>query len=328
MCGDSLTLLGELHSQSVNCCVTSPPYYGLRDYGVEGQMGLEETPEEYVANMTRLFAEVRRVLRDDGVLWLNIGDSYAANRTYQVHNNKGAGAHTYGKGSKVPPGLKPKDLIGIPWMLAFALRAEGWYLRSDVIWQKPNGMPESIKDRPTRSHEYVFLLSKSESYQYDYKAISTPLKEVSKKRSRRGRNEDVPAAPGQKPQGGASMRAHPHEDKQAGHGRRHAGFNERYDAAEAAGTAPQTANARDVWTIAPATFRGAHFATMPLELASRCILSGCPAGGTVLDPFGGAGTTGLAAQMLGRNALLLELNPEYVKIAEDRLSAHAAGVAA
>ncbi|MCB8880095.1 site-specific DNA-methyltransferase [Acidisoma cellulosilytica] len=280
-----------LPSASVHCCVTSPPYYGLRDYGMDGQIGLEVTPEAYVAEMVAVFREVRRVLRDDGTLWLNIGDSYAgtpggyqgksgqrASRTFTARIDKAKGGE----------GLKPKDLIGIPWMLAFALRADGWYLRSDIIWHKPNPMPESVSDRPTNAHEHVFLLSKSAQYFYDADAI-----------------KEVGAVP-------AGTRAAK-------------GSNVRSELKDVNSRPPEYweyngfRNARSVWTIATQPYGGAHFATMAPDLAERCIKAGSKPADVVLDPFGGAGTTGMVADRLGRSAILIELNPAYAAIATDRI---------
>ena len=304
--GDALSMLGTLPDASVNCCVTSPPYYGLRDYGMAGQIGLEDTPAAYVAKMVAVMREVRRVLRDDGTLWLNIGDSYAANGSRS--NNNGTGASTMGwpgqnpatlnkaAGIALPPmnhGVKPKDLIGIPWMLAFALRADGWYLRKDIIWHKPNPMPESVRDRPTSAHEYLFLLAKSSSYFYDADAIS----EESETFGRQNTN-------GLSPKNVAKQ--------QLGHFSENTGLTDPYKY--------ETRNKRSVWTIATKPFAEAHFATMAPELAETCIKAGCPADGTVIDPFGGAGTTALMADRLGRNAILIELNPAYVEIARNRLS--------
>ena len=255
---DVIEALKTLPDKSVNCCVTSPPYYGLRDYKVAGQIGLEETPEEYVNKQVEVFREVKRVLKDDGTLWLNIGDSYAANRSYQVHNTIGTEGHTYSSGSTVPDGLKAKDLIGIPWKVAFALQADGWYLRQDIIWEKPNCMPESVKDRCTKSHEYVFLLSKSKSYYFDHESIREPS-----------------AKDGLK-------------------------------------------NKRSVWTINTKPYKGAHFATFPTDLVKPCVFAGCPVGGTILDPFGGSGTTGQVAIELGRKAILIELNSEYISLIQQR----------
>lgn len=291
--GDCRHILPTLDAGSVQCCVTSPPYFGLRDYNVTGQIGLEATVEAYVAELVSVFREVRRVLRDDGVLWLNLGDSYAANR--------GSGASSVGDKQStntgsllgalhVPDGLKPKDLIGIPWRVAFALQADGWYLRSDIIWHKPNPMPESVRDRPTKAHEYVFLLSKQPRYFWDADAVK--------------------------------------EDAVSDHGSGN-GFKRparlRYDGR---GSDDQWAiqshrNVRTVWTIATKPFKEAHFATFPPELAERCIKAGSKEGDTVLDPFGGAGTTGLVADRLGRNAVLIELNSDYADMARRRITADA-----
>ncbi len=301
--GDCRATLAAMEPESVHCCVTSPPYFGLRDYGHAEQMGLEATPDEFVAGMVAVFREVRRVLRDDGTLWLNLGDCYAANRTYQVASTKGGKKHgpaqaAGGKGSIVPEGLKPKDLIGIPWRVAFALQADGWYLRQDIIWHKPNPMPESVKDRCTKAHEYVFMLSKSPRYYYDSDAVKEPAVDPTI-----GKFTDKWA------------------NKQRGHGRRHDGFNGRYAAKLEAEGVPTHRNRRSVWTVATKPFSGAHFATFPPDLIEPCILAGCPEGGMVLDPFGGAGTTGLVAARHGRNAVLCELNPEYAAMARDRIDA-------
>lgn len=285
--GDCLSVLQGMLDGSVSCCVTSPPYYGLRDYGVDGQIGLESSPQVFVERLVAVFREVRRVLRDDGTLWLNLGDSYAANRSYQVNSTKGGPKHgpgqsSGGKGSRVPDGLKPKDLIGIPWRVAFALQADGWYLRQDIIWHKPNPMPESVKDRCTKAHEYIFLLSKSSKYYFDHDAIKEPATYAGQMR------------------GGSKNR---YEQNAAGMDCKV------YD----------TRNKRSVWTVKPQPFKGAHFATFPPDLIEPCILAGCPTDGVVLDPFGGSGTTAEVARKHGRNSILIELNPTYVEIARQRL---------
>jgi len=330
--GDCRALLAAMEPQSVHCCVTSPPYFGLRDYGVDGQIGLEPTPDEFVAAMVAVFREVKRVLRDDGTLWLNLGDSYAANRTYQVNSTKGGPKHgpgqaAGGKGSVVPDGLKPKDLIGIPWRVAFALQADGWYLRQDIVWHKPNPMPESVRDRCTKAHEYIFMLSKSPRYYYDIDAIKEPVLESSLARikqanfaNQKGGDKDYQHT-GQN--ANRSMRKTLENfaaaaNKQDGHGRRHAGFNDRFFSQD---EGKPTRNRRSVWSVSTKPLKGAHFATFPPDLIEPCILAGCPIGGTVLDPFGGAGTTGLVAQQHGRNAVLLELNPEYAAMARERIDA-------
>jgi len=300
--GDCLHTLRAMPDASVQCCVTSPPYWGLRDYGHDGQIGLEDTPESYVARMVDVFREVRRVLRDDGTLWLNLGDSYA---------NKGCDSASVGGftgerirlGQKgimdsrpraIPSGLKPKDLVGIPWRVAFALQADGWYLRQDIIWHKPNPMPESVTDRCTKAHEYVFLLAKNERYYYDSEAVSEAGawcgKQLGIVRGKKVRAESM----GRKPSGN--------------------------EVPGADAIAPARRNRRSVWTITPKPFSGAHFAVMPPDLADLCIRAGCPEGGVVLDPFGGAGTVGLMANRLGRDAVLCELNPEYAELARRRIA--------
>lgn len=334
---DVMAGLAQLADQSVHACVTSPPYFGLRNYGVDGQIGLEPTPDAFVARLVAVFREVRRVLRSEGSLWLNLGDTYC-NSDKWGGGGVNSGKHTKAEGGKVPswegvrrkwsgvPGLKPKDLIGIPWMVAFALRADGWWLRSANIWAKPNGMPESQKDRPVIGHEYVFQLTKAERYYYGYDDVRLPPMPESVSRLARAMRSDLDkgdfvisgggySPPGQTPHQGARK-----SDKQRGHTRRHAGFNDRWDAKENAQQQSDGAALRSVWWIAPGGFADAHFATMPTELAALLVQAGCPIDGTVLDIFGGAGTTGLVADRLQRNAILIELNPEYAEMARKRLT--------
>jgi DNA modification methylase len=333
--GDVRQRLRDLPDNSVNCVVTSPPYFGLRDYGHEGQIGLEPTPAEFVAVMVEVFREVRRVLRDDGTLWLNLGDSYAGSWGAQGREHAGkhapnvsalsanqviAAQRKASRTGAIPEGsgLKPKDLMGIPWRVAFALQADGWWLRQDIVWAKPNPMPESVTDRCTKAHEYLFMLSKSARYHYDAQAIKEPMSLSSVARL----SQDVEAQEGSDRVPGktnGAMKAVGKIDKQRGHGRRHAGFNERWDAMERAEQCSGMRNKRSVWEVATQPFKEAHFATFPPALVEPCILAGCPTGGTVLDPFGGAGTTGLVADRLGRSAVLIELNPEYAEIAEKRI---------
>lgn len=297
MVGDCLSSLATLPNASVNCCVTSPPYFGLRDYGADGQIGLEESPDAYVARLVEVFREVRRVLTDDGTLWLNIGDSYNANPGQRKTTDAAGNKQKSLRGSTSAPsrsvdGLKPKDLIGIPWLLAFALRADGWYLRQDIIWSKPNPMPESVRDRCTKAHEYIFLLSKSERYFYDSEAIKEPSSKFAKTGKRRRLKIDGESVVDAKIRGHSSS----------------CGVSE-------------TRNRRSVWTVAPRPYKGAHFAVYAPELIEPCILAGCPSGGTVLDPFGGSGTTGGVALKHGRNAVLCELNPDYVALMPARIEA-------
>jgi DNA modification methylase len=290
--GDCRDVLATLLPASVQCCVTSPPYYGLRDYGVAGQIGLEPSPAEYVAEMVAVFAAVRRVLLDDGCVFLNLGDSYAAGGM-----GPGSGKQLTNVGANIPRkvapvGFKPKDLLGIPWMVAFALRADGWYLRSDIIWHKPNPMPESVTDRPTSAHEHVFLLTKNSRYFYDADAIKEPVTDDMGRRAEAGHTR--------------------------GQGKVDASRNDGATVRPTVITGG-TRNARNVWTIATQPFSGAHFATMPPELAERCVKAGSKTGDTILDPFSGAGTTALVASRLGRNAIGIELNPAYAKLAENRV---------
>lgn len=304
--GDCLDLMRAMPDESVNCCVTSPPYFGLRDYGHDGQIGLESTPDAFVARLVEVFREVRRVLRDDGTLWLNLGDSYArtggTDRQVSPTAAVGSTRNTLEQmsdrsGNASAIGMKHKDLIGIPWRVAFALQADGWYLRQDIIWHKPNPMPESVTDRCTKAHEYLFLLSKSPRYFYDAEAIKEPSVDPESHKGMRPRAED-------------KRKGDPLFATKVG--------------ASAAGKSYPTRNRRSVWSVTTKPFKGAHFATFPPDLIRPCILAGCPKGGTVLDPFGGAGTTGLVAWREGRDAVLCELNPEYVSIAQNRLADAAA----
>ncbi len=353
--GDCREVMKTLPESSVHCCVTSPPYWGLRDYGtatweggdaacghrklsdaviaksdetrtcganessnhaatpyyrdvcakcgarrIDSQIGLEKTPQEYVATMLAVFREVRRVLRDDGTLWLNLGDTYAAgglgggSSDSKQQTNYGSinGVHVE-KPRKAPIGLKPKDIVGIPWRVAFALQEDGWYLRSDIIWHKPNPMPESVTDRPTKAHEYLFLLSKNERYYYNAEAIKEQsanggkVVSLGEKSFSRGQANGANVNP-------------------SGNG-----LCDTY-------TVGANRNKRSVWTVPTSPYPEAHFATYPPDLIKPCILAGCPTGGTVIDPFGGSSTTGMVALELGRKAVLIELNPAYVKLAEDR----------
>lgn len=317
--GDSLATLRTLESESVDCCVTSPPYWGLRDYGVEGQLGLEKTPEEFVQKMVEVFREVKRVLKNEGTLWLNLGDSYAAggkNRTpaqaaanSTLSDSLETQAQSLVQQSKVVGGLKPKDMAGIPWRVAFALQADGWYLRQDIIWHKPNPMPESIRDRCTKAHEYIFLLAKSEKYFFDVAAIKEPAiyKNVAKMPPAGWGVGDEPRTSVGKSQAKFHRKSQPKGSFQGKHGEK---------AFRATG---DFRNKRSVWTVAPAPFKDTHFATFPPKLIEPCIMAGSPVRGVVLDPFFGAGTTGLVAQQNNRGYLGIELNPAYVEIAKKRI---------
>jgi len=338
---DVLEGLRTLPDESVQCVVTSPPYWGLRDYGVAGQLGLEKTPEEFVAKMVDVFMEVRRVLRKDGTLWMNFGDSYCAAATgtaSQKASRLEGGKLTQIEASRRPDkfseGLKPKDLVGIPWMVAFALRADGWYLRSDIIWAKPNPMPESVTDRPTKAHEYVFLLTKADRYFYNATAIRTMWKESSVSRLEQKTFYQQEGGPKDPKDGNRSHRKVLENLKRR---RTPAGWNVNHDGSNLIGRYAQKtvtaeekliadkqqeengANARTVWTIPTEAFPEAHFATFPRELAKRCILAGTPTGATVLDPFSGSGTTGAVAVGLGRKYIGIDLNPQYEKMARARI---------
>ncbi len=405
--GDCRNLLKALPTASVHCCVTSPPYWGLRDYGRAGQLGQEQTPEQFVEALLSVFADVRRVLRDDATLWLNLGDSYASgwpcNRRNQIGNGSLPNGRRTARPARLGPGLKEKDLVGIPWRVALALQADGWFLRSDIIWHKPNVMPESVTDRPTKAHEYLFLFSKSKRYYYDAEAIKEPASLDSTNRLLRGISDSHKYANGateQKVQ--AILRPRENRmDKQRWHSRRHAGFNGRWDAMTKAQQSSGMRNKRTVWLVSTQPYKGAHFATYPPNLIAPCILAGTSARGCcrdcgapwrritrkgaalegwkkhcgadssgsyhgratkefsaagvqdastlkaqilagmrevrtvgwqpsctceagepvpcmVLDPFAGSGTTGQVALELGRQAVLIELNPDYVKLIQER----------
>lgn len=319
---DALTLLKGLPDNCVHVCITSPPYFGLRDYGNEGQIGQESTPDAYVAALVEIFREVRRVLRQDGTCWLNLGDTYSnaghwgGSSGYDTKQKTNVGSIRRTARNARDIGAKEKELLMIPARVALALQKEGWYLRAEIVWDKGNPMPESVKDRPTRAHEFVYLLTKCAHYYYDAEAIKTPVKPQSVKRQGRAVSavhKNVNGAPGQTPH---SMFRARKNSKQDGVGsRRYTDFNERYD-----GQSTPMANARSVWRIHPKGFKGAHYATFPVELVERCILAGCPKGGVVLDMFFGAGTTGLVAQRLGCQWLGSDINSEYVAIARARIA--------
>lgn len=315
--GDSLQVLKTMEDESVNCVITSPPYYKLRDYGMDDQIGQEDTPEEYVEKIVNLFREVRRVLKNDGTLWINIGDSYAANRTYQGKETMGTKGHIYSKGSTVPSGCKPKDLIGIPWMVALALRADGWYLRQDIIWQKTNCMPESVKDRCTRSHEYIFLLSKKPQYYFDAEAISEPISGSSTKRYL----QNLEAQKGSDRQPGKSNGSMKAVLPRFG-GSKYGEDQKEENRTKSGDVFIPTLrrNKRDVWAISTAGFKGAHFATFPEALVKPCLLAGCPEGGVALDPFAGAATVGVVCKKHNRDFIGIELNPEYAAMGEKRIA--------
>lgn len=302
--GDCREALRSMPAGSAQTCVTSPPYFGLRDYGHDGQIGLESTPAEYVEQMVAVFREVRRVLRDDGTLWLNIGDSYNAHPGQRKTTDKAGEKQQSVRGAQAAPsrsvqGCKPKDLIGIPWRVAFALQADGWYLRQDIIWHKPNPMPESVRDRCTKAHEYVFLLSKSERYFFDSEAMKEPASQGVK--TGQSTFNSVTADGDMKTQSTVIR-----------HG---------LGASTLRSTSDGTRNRRSVWTVATRPYKGAHFATYPPALIEPCILAGSRPGDVVLDPFGGSGTTAQVAIENGRRAVLCELNPEYISLAHARIDA-------
>lgn len=332
--GDCIDMMRTLPDKSVQTCVTSPPYFGLRDYGVDGQIGLEQTPAEFIARLIDVFREVRRVLRDDGTAWVNMGDSYASGGrggggSFMAERGDGA---WHGKGQatgwrSAPAGFKHKDLMGMPWRLAFALQDDGWYLRQDIIWSKPNPMPESTQDRCTKSHEYVFLLSKSPRYYYDQAAIKEPVAPSSITRLAQDIEQQIGSDRVQGKANGPMKAVRSKRDSF----KREDSKREQVIPGQSAGTHRpdreeseyplDTRNKRSVWTVPTQGFKGAHFATFPPDLIRPCILAGAPRGGIVLDPFGGAGTTAVVAMQEGRKSILCELNPEYAAMAERRIAA-------
>ena len=308
--GDAKEKLQELEDNSVNCVVTSPPYWGLRDYGEEGQLGLEPTPQEYVQKLVNIFREIWSVLKDDGTVWLNLGDSYASGGTggnsnkstlqgYSSENTKNRQMQLNQISRKPPKGLKPKDLVGIPWRVAFALQDDGWYLRQDIIWHKPNPMPESVKDRCTKAHEYVFLLTKTQKYYYNHDAIKEPAaydgrKDTKMKGSNKYKNSVIPG------QAEHSMASRGHERWQWSNG-------------------IPVKNKRSVWTVNTKPCKEAHFAVFPQELINPCVLAGCPQDGVVLDPFMGRGTTGEVALLNNKHFIGIELSEKYLTLAEHNI---------
>ncbi|MBM3853177.1 MAG: site-specific DNA-methyltransferase [Verrucomicrobia bacterium] len=346
--GDALEQLRTLPDGSVHCCVTSPPYWGLRDYKCPGQIGMESSPGEFVARLVAVFDEVHRVLRDDGNLWVNLGDSYYSNGGHSDRScNERRGGYNLGNRPEHAHRAfrlrgRPKDLVGMPWRVALALQDSGWYLREDIIWHKRNPMPESVRDRCTRSHEYLFHLTKRPRYYFDAAAISEPVSGTSHPRGHgvnpkaalfgdHPRNVDCTYhAPGQSEQKGLRRRglaakacganSRMHCDRNPAHqspGRIRAKQNRSFSAAVAG--LVERRNKRSVWSLATKPYRGAHFATFPPELVEPCIRAGCPPGGVVLDPFAGSGTTGAVALSLGRSAVLIELSPVYARLIEERI---------
>lgn len=331
--GDALERLREFPDESVQCCVTSPPYWGLRDYGVKSQIGLEPTTEEYLAKIVAVFSEVQRVLRRDGTCWVNMGDCYNGSglsggkaKIKGTLSFRGA----IGKGKVEASDLKPKDLIGMPWRVAFALQSSGWYLRCDIIWHKPNPMPESVTDRPTKSHEYLFLFSKSPKYFYDAEAIKEACRESTHARLAQNVQDQIGSARANgRAKTNGNMKAvarkswkgsYFHDGKNAAvHpnvGRNRVKDNLSMDSALA--IMPEYRNKRSVWTVPTAAFSEAHFATYPPDLIRPCIRAGSRTGDTILDPFGGSGTTAQVALEEGRKAIIIELNPDYIQMIRDR----------
>ena len=298
-------VLQTLPENAVDCCVTSPPYYALRDYGADGQIGREATPEEYVSRITAVFHEVKRVLTPEGTCWLNIADTYCGTGSKADHQDpkypKGRNGQQVAFNHRAP-GCKPKDLIGIPWLVALALRGDGWYLRSSIIWHKGNAMPESTRDRPTRCYEYVFLLTKSKKYYYDWQAVAEPIAPTTAVRLKSGvgkGNKYAATVPGQ------------NQPQKINRPRRKGAYTDELIS--------PVRSRRNVWQINNVGYHGGHFAAFPPKLAETCILAGCPVGGIVLDPFLGSGTTAAAAKSLSRRYVGIEINPEYCTLAKQRI---------
>lgn len=323
--GDCRDVLRTLPSESVHCVVTSPPYWGLRDYGVDGQIGLESNLAEWLSIMVGVFREVRRVLRGDGVAWVQMGDCYCTGTKAPRQASSTVGDRVPSSWSNrnqeirsgTPLGFKTKDLVGQPWRLAFALQADGWWLRRDVIWSKPNAMPETVYDRPATAHEYLFLLTKSANYFYDAEAVKEQTTGNAHARGN-GVNKKIKVSSGWDTADGAHGTIH-----REGRGKPEYRTRQNPSFSSSVKDIVEMRNCRSVWEIPIDGYEGAHFATFPPALIEPCIKAGCPQGGTVLDPFGGAGTTGLVADRLQRNAILIELNPEYAAMAEQRIRSEA-----
>ena len=326
MFGDALDMLKTIKTECVDTCVTSPPYFGLRDYGVDGQIGLEETPEQYIERLSAVFREVRRVLKNDGTLWIVIADSYAgsgkgsalypenAKKYKQGTNHDMIGASATVKAKT--PGIKPKNLIGIPWLLAFALRADGWYLRDDIIWVKPNPMPESVKDRCTKSYEHIFMLAKSPHYYFDGEAISEPITESTTRRLSQSIDHQSGSSRAFRKTNGNMKAAAPRYG-----GKKYTATPDKFNRTKSGGIYEYRSrrNKRNVWTVTTKPYKGAHFATYPPDLIEPCILAGSRKGGIVLDPFLGSGTTAAVAQSLEREYIGIELNQDYEPLIRERL---------
>ncbi len=327
--GDALSVLKTFPNESIDCVITSPPYWNLRDYNMPDQLGLEKTPEEYTANLVGVFKEIKRVLKKEGTCWLNLGDSYATNIPNGAQGKNGQRSNRrhpkYPRTPKKGGLLKPKDLVGIPWRVAFALQADGWYLRQDIIWAKPNCMPESVTDRCTKSHEYIFLLTKSPRYYFDNEAIKEVAtgydgrKDIMMKGSPKYANGFVPGQPAQT----VSARGHERWKKRKNDGTNYGGDGTGFQDHSGYSNLenPYVRNKRSVWTITTRAFNEAHFAVFPEALVVAPIKAGCPKEGIVLDPFFGAGTVGVVAKQLNRKYIGIELNPKYVKLAEKRIQA-------
>lgn len=320
--GDAYEKLATIEDESIQCVVTSPPYWGLRDYGIEGQIGLEDDMNFYLASLLMVFEQVWRILKRDGTLWVNLGDSYAGgmsrrgkSKSGKQHSNSGS-VFAKGKGSKVPTGLKPKDLCGVPWRFALAMQKEGWYLRQDIIWHKPNPMPESVRDRCTKAHEYIFLFTKNKKYYFDNDAIREACKTKAPSGNKQRKQRPSQSVLKKGNQAGSipwsPTTFHNHEnDLELGQRITNKSNH------------PKGKNKRSVWTVTPKPFKGAHFATFPPDLIEPCILAGSRKGDTVLDPFFGAGTVGIVAKKHGRKYIGIELNPDYAEKAKSRIEATA-----
>jgi len=351
--GDCLVALKTLPDQCINTCVTSPPYWGLRDYGVKGQLGLEKSMHDYINKVVEIFREVKRVLRNDGTLWLNLGDSYASGGRKsrdpgqsKIHPSFEGENYADGLRPDDPPGIKAKDLIGIPWRVAFALQADGWYLRQDIIWAKPNPMPESVRDRCTKAHEYIFLLAKSERYYWDFDAMQEPTNGMVHRRGSK-MPDGWDSSTGEGGHGSFHKNGREKGKRDSWNGSEfHTGKTGEHQLGRSSkkrGVTPKSAepgsgikanasfhaatvdlvetrNRRSVWTVATQPYKEAHFATFPQKLIEPCIKAGCPIDGVVLDPFAGSGTTGLVALQQACRFIGIELNPDYLALIQKRLA--------
>ena len=322
--GNCIDKIKELEDNSIDCVVSSPPYFGLRDYGVDGQFGLEKTYHDYLANTVKVFETFKPKLKDTATIWWNVGDSYSSGKRTSTTNQSLRGDKNYGvTRTPVQNGIKEKDLLMIPNRVAIVLQDAGWYIRSEIIWHKPNPMPESVRDRPTSCHEKIWLITKNKKYYYDHEAIKEPITDTTAirllQKNINNQKGSLRGNGGMKSNGNMKAMGRKKFDKNMGGSGTSFVDHSGYKKADGSYMINSTRNKRNVWTITTKPFKDAHFATFPKDLIEPCIKAGCPEGGVVLDPFGGSGTTGIVAALNNRNAILIELNQNYIDIANKRI---------